>query len=136
MELTEWLAGITNDDAQEIAERAGIPKRTVQHQIKTGRMSIENIVKIAAAYGHHPVSTLIDWEVIGPEWQDLPDIRAALRLASEDDLGEEVLRRMKLGVPTVGDLTVDDLAERHLRVADSSPDEDALRGYDDDDHLP
>ena len=123
MELNEWLNQMTGgDDAQAIAEHAGISKRTVQHQIKTGRMSLENLVKIADAYGHHPLTILIERGYVDAEWADKPDIEAALRLATEDQLADEVLRRMKLGVNTVGDMTVDDLVERHLAVADSSPD--------------
>lgn len=135
MELNEWLAGITDDTAQDIADRAGLPKRTVQHQVNTGRMSLENIVKIAAAYNHHPLRALIEWEIIDPAWASVPDIKAALRLASEDDLGEEVLYRMKINPgATVGDKSVDDLAARRRSpavhplhddeaVADPSPDE-------------
>lgn len=38
--------------------------------------------------------------------------KAALRLASEDQLADEVLYRMKIGAETIGHMTVDHLAER------------------------
>lgn len=121
MELNEWIAGITDDTAQDIAAKAGLPKRTVQHQMNTGRMSIENIIKIAAAYSHHPLRTLIEWEIIDPAWASVPDIEAALRLATEDQLADEVLRRMKLAPDaTLGDKTVDELAAR--RSTEANPD--------------
>ena len=141
MELSQWLATITGSaTAQEIAAAADLPKRTVQHQISTGRMSLENKVLIGVAYGHHPLRTLIEWDIINPEWERIPDIDAALRLATEDQLADEVLRRMKIGVSSDAFTTpVDDLASRRsnvdvrhvdteLYVADMSPDEDALRG--------
>lgn len=141
MELSQWLASVTDcATAQEIAAAADLPKRTVQHQISTGRMSLENKVLIGVAYGHHPLRTLIEWDIINPEWERIPDIDAALRLATEDQLADEVLRRMKIGVSSDAFTTpVDDLASRRsnvdvrhvdteLYVADMSPDEDALRG--------
>jgi len=121
MNLEKWLAKITTDTAPEIAQRAGIPKRTVQHQISTGRMSIENLVKIGAAYGHHPLETLIDFEVIDPVWRTIPDIRAALRLAPEEWLADEVLNRMRAGAKTDEFTTpLDELIERKHHKANSS----------------
>lgn len=136
MELNQWIAELTDDTAQDIAKKAGLPKRTVQHQLNTGRMSLENIVKIAVAYSRHPLRTLIEWEIIDPAWASVPDIEAALKLASEDQLGDEVIRRMKLNPDSVGYSTADELAARRsgksdraipsewegLAVADSSPD--------------
>lgn len=125
MDLHQWLAGITDDNAQDIAARANLPKRTVQHQMNTGRMSIENVIKIAAAYGHHPLRTLIEWGIVDPAWESVPDIEAALRMATEDQLGEEVLYRMKLNPgATVGDKTVDHLAARRRNTPMSTPDTD------------
>lgn len=117
MELNQWIAELTDDTAQDIAKKAGLPKRTVQHQLNTGRMSLENIVKIAVAYSRHPLRTLIEWEVIDPAWASVPDIEAALRLASEDQLGDEVIRRMKLNPDSVGNHTVDELAARRSNKA-------------------
>lgn len=160
MELTEWLAGITDDTAQNIAARAGLPKRTVQHQLSTGRMSLENLVKIAAAYGHHPLRTLIEWEIVDRAWEKVPDVKAALRLASEDDLSDEVVRRLmelkeakrtssldtpidELAAkrstattpnvsPSTHDGTVTDWDDSQPFAADSSPDE----GGSPDDYIP
>lgn len=151
MNLEKWLTNITTDTAPEIAQRTGIPKRTLQHQIATGRMSIENLIKIGAAYGHHPLETLIEFEVIDPVWRTIPDIRAALKLAPEEWLADEVLNRMRLGAKT-DEFTVplDELVERkrcktkpevtpspadgwqyeEMAAADESPDE-PMPGDDD-----
>lgn len=114
MDLNTWIAEITGGTTpQEIATAADLPVRTVQHQLSTGRMSLENRILIGVAYGHHPLRTLIEWEVVNPEWERIPDIDAALRLATEDQLADEVLRRMKLGVNTEALTTpVDDLAKK------------------------
>lgn len=114
MDLNTWIAEITGGaSSQEIARSAGLPVRTVQHQLSTGRMSLENRILIGVAYGHHPLRTLIEWEVVNPEWERIPNIDAALRLATEEQLADEVLRRMKLGVNTETLTTpVDDLANK------------------------
>lgn len=114
-------------------------------------MSIENLIKIGAAYGHHPLETLIEFEVIDPAWRTIPDIRAALKLAPEEWLADEVLNRMRLGAKT-DEFTVplDELVERkrcktkpevtpspddgwqyaEMAAADDSPDE-PMPGDDD-----
>lgn len=113
MNLTQWIEQITgNATAQEIAKAADLPLRTVQHQLSTGRMSLENKILIGVAYRHHPMRTLIEWEIVNPEWERIPDIEAALRLAEEGQLADEVLRRMLLGKNDAFDITIDELAAR------------------------
>lgn len=142
MKLTKWLETITHGaTAQEMALRAELPKRTVQSQIASGNMSVENIVRIAAAYSYHPLRALIDWSVVDESWAMRPDVKLALRLASEDDLADEILGRLSQ-LPNGGALTqpIDELARRRSNtqqsgvagvpygaVADSSQDEDELR---------
>ena len=141
MNLTRWIEQVTGGATpQEIAKAAKLPVRTLQHQLSTGRMSLENKILIGVAYRHHPMRTLVEWEVVNPEWASVPDIEAALRLAGEEQLADEVLRRMLSGKNDAFDVTVDELAARRSNtppvgvggvpygaVADSSPDEDALR---------
>lgn len=113
MNLTQWIEQVTGGATpQEIAKTAGLPVRTIQHQLANGRMSLENKILIGVAYHHHPMRTLIEWEVVNPEWASVPDIEAALRLAGEEQLADEVLRRMLMGKSDVFDATVDDLAAR------------------------
>ena len=114
MELSQWIEEITRGaTAQEISKATDIPLRTVQHQLASGRMSLENKILIGVAYRHHPMRTLIEWEVINPEWEQVPDIHAALRLAGEEDLADEVLRRMRLGAQTDALIVpIDDYAAR------------------------
>ena len=65
MNLTQWIEQVTGGaTAQEIAKAADLPVRTVQHQLSTGRMSLENKILIGVAYRHHPLRTLIEWEVV------------------------------------------------------------------------
>ena len=152
MNLTQWIEQVTGGATpREIAKAAHLPVRTVQHQLSTGRMSLENRILIGVAYRHHPMRTLVEWEVVNPEWASVPDIEAALRLAGEEQLADEVLRRMLNGKTNAFDATVDDLAAKRSNndtsdvrgdsydgtvrefdwtqphAADSSPDEQAER---------
>lgn len=123
MNLTQWIEQVTGGATpQEISKAANLPVRTVQHQLSTGRMSLENKILIGVAYRHHPMRTLVEWEVVNPEWASVPDIEAALRLAGEEQLADEVLRRMLNGKTDAFDATVDDLAARRSNTADSDVD--------------
>lgn len=147
MNLTQWIEQVTGGATpQEIAKAAKLPVRTVQHQLSTGRMSLENKILIGVAYRHHPMRTLVEWEIVNPEWASVPDIEAALRIAGEEQLADEVLRRMLIGKAEAFNVTVDELARRRSNtqqssvegvpygaVADSSPDEDALREQEEGD---
>lgn len=118
MNLTQWIEQVTGGATpQEIAKAANLPVRTVQHQLSTGRMSLENKILIGVAYRHHPMRTLVEWEVVNPEWASVPDIEAALRLAGEEQLADEVLRRMLNGKTDAFDATVDDLAARRSNTS-------------------
>lgn len=120
MNLTQWIEQVTGGATpQEIAKAAKLPVRTVQHQLSTGRMSLENKILIGVAYRHHPMRTLVEWEVVNPEWASVPDIEAALRLAGEEQLADEVLRRMLSGRNDAFDVTVDELAARRSNTPPS-----------------
>ena len=132
MELNDWLQKVTSGaSAQEMASKAEIPLRTLQHQLSTGRMSLENKIRIATAFSHHPLRTLVEWGVVDHAWESVPDIEAALRLATEEELADQVLERMKRGLSNDSplDTPVDELMERRTiravdlgeYAADSSP---------------
>ena len=129
MNLTQWIEQVTGGATpQEIAKAANLPVRTVQHQLSTGRMSLENKILIGVAYRHHPMRTLVEWEVVNPEWASVPDIEAALRLAGEEQLADEVLRRMLNGKSDVFDTTVDELAVKRSNKNAGHVDHDSYDG--------
>lgn len=137
MEHTEWLSRITRDDSyREIARRAGLNNRTLTTQASQGTLKPEVIIKIAEAYDESPVYALVDLGFISARWVTEPGIVTALIRATDEQLTDELLRRLNL----LDNTPVDDLAERRSNtptsnvgdvpydaVADSSPDEDALR---------
>jgi len=71
-------------------------------------------MKIAQAYNVSPVAALVDTEYLDPKWAETVSAEVALRTVTEDQLADEVLRRMKIGIETDVFLTpVDELAARH-----------------------
>lgn len=127
MDSRTWIGTITSDAQNEVARRAGIPQRTLYHQLDRG-LSAENIIRIAVAYSRHPLRALIDTGHIDPAWSMAPDVESALLLATDDQLTDEILRRLTTSnAPSVFDTPIDELitpGSDYEAVADSSPDED------------
>lgn len=133
MEHTDWFAKITRGDStNEVARLSGIPTRTLSHQLNAGTLKPENIIKIAEAYHESPVYALVDLGFISARWVSEPGIVTALSRATDEELTDELLRRLKL----IEDEPVDQLAARRrsktagapagwaaFGVADESPEE-------------
>lgn len=97
MNINDWLSDLTGGATdKDIAAKAGISARTLQHQTSSGKLSVENALKISVAYKRHPLRTLIDFDVIDASWAQVPDVQTALRLATDVQLTEEILRRLDL----------------------------------------
>ncbi|MDK8889877.1 hypothetical protein QQA05_00410 [Corynebacterium macclintockiae] len=139
MNANEWLEQITPDSVGIVAKKSGISPRTLHYQIAENKLSVENILKIAVTYNQHPLRALIKTGELAEHWSNAHDIEGALAAATDEQITDEVLRRMKLG-STAYDVPIDELATRRksntvqpveydplTAVADSSPDEDALR---------
>lgn len=128
MEHTEWMHRITaGDSLREVARRAGLNNRTLTTQVNAGKLKADLIIKIAEAYDESPVIALVDLGFMSARWITEPGVVTALSRATDEQLTDELLRRLRL----IDDVSVDDLAARHLHaVADSSPEEG--EGYPDD----
>lgn len=137
MEHTDWMQRITRGDSyRRVAELAGINDRTLANQMRAGELKPEMIIKIAEAYDESPVYALVDLGFISAKWLQEMGTSTALSRATDEELTDELLVRLKL----IEDKPVDELAARRSNkgaghvgtvpygaVADSSPDEDALR---------
>lgn len=96
MDTREWLNNVTNGDSlRTIEKKTGVSYGTINSQRTTG-VSAENVIAVARGYGIPPVSALVVTEFLTPAEVDKGDPKAAIRDVTEEDLAEEVLRRMKL----------------------------------------
>ena len=140
----EWFKRVTrNDSNRRAADLADISPVTLGRQLKANELSADLIIKIAQAYDESPVVALVDLGFISARWMQEVGTTTALTRASDEELTDELLRRLRL----IEDEPIDHLAERRKKarmsnpsdsmpesaVAYSGPDEDAERNDVDDD---
>lgn len=140
----EWFKRVTrNDSNRRAADLADISPVTLGRQLKANELSADLIIKIAQAYDESPVVALVDLGFISARWMQEVGTTTALTRASDEELTDELLRRLRL----IEDEPIDHLAERRKKarmsnpsdsmpegaVAYSGPDEDAERNDADDD---
>lgn len=133
MNLNELLANITSDSGRMIAKKTGITERTLLHQISNERIPLENIIKIADVYGYSPIRALIDYGAIDEAWARVPDIQAAIRLADDEQLTDELLRRINAAPNPLWDEPVGDLESRRRSKKSNTPNRDVRPMWDGDD---
>lgn len=141
---SEWFKRVTrNDSNRRAADLADISPVTLGRQLKANELSADLIIKIAQAYNESPVVALVDLGFISARWMQEVGTTTALTRASDEELTDELLRRLRL----IEDEPIDHLAERRKKarmsnpsdsmpegaVAYSGPDEDAERNDVDDD---
>lgn len=141
----EWFARVTRGDSnRQVGTRAKVSDVTLGRQLKAGELSADMIIKIAQAYEESPVVALVDLGLISARWLTEIGTTTALTRATDEELTNELLRRLRL----IPDEPADQLAKRRSKkrphtdpddgivrewddsvpyAADSSPDEDALR---------
>lgn len=141
---TDWYRRVTRGDSnRHVSSRANISDATLGRQLKANELSADLIIKIAQAYDESPVVALVDLGFISARWMQEVGTTTALTRATDEELTDELLRRLRL----IEDEPVDQLAERRKKarmsnpsdsmpesaVAYSGPDEDAERddAYDD-----
>lgn len=112
MEHTEWMQRITRGDSyRRVAELAGINDRTLANQMRAGELKPEMIIKIAEAYEESPVYALVDLGFISARWVTEPGVMTALNRATDEQLTDQLLLRLKL----IEDKPVDQLAAKRSR---------------------
>lgn len=140
----EWLEAITRgDSARRVSELADVSAATLGRQIRAGELKSDMVIKIAEAYEESPVVALVDLGFMSAKWITEPGVVTGLSRASDEELTDELLRRLKL----LDKAPVDELASRRQAThdgtvtewddsepyaADGSPEEDGSP----DDYIP
>lgn len=118
MEHLEWLDRTTaGDSLRQISEKSNIPLATLSHQMRKEVFKPELIIRISEAYGESPVIALVDLGFMSSRWIKEPGVRTALSRATDEELTDELLRRLRL----IEDAPVDELAERRRSTPVSPP---------------
>lgn len=112
----EWFKRVTGGESnRSVSERAGISNVTLGRQLKAGELSADLVIKIADSYDESPVIALIDLGFMSARWMTEIGTTTALTRMSDEELTNELLRRLHL----LEDAPVDELAAR--RNSNTSP---------------
>ena len=129
---TTWFKRVSrNDSNRRVAERANISDATLGRQLKAGELSADIIIKIAQAYDESPVVALVDLGFISAKWIQEVGTTTALSRATDEELTDELLRRLQL----ISDEPVDELARRRssqaeVHVRSDDYDDGTVRKFD------
>lgn len=93
MNIEQWLDDLIGHDTRRIAsEKAGYAQSTISRQLARGKLRPETVISLCRAYDRNPVDGLIETGYLYAHEVDT-NVRAALELASNQDILNEILRR-------------------------------------------
>ncbi len=106
---SQWYKRVTRGDSnRQVAHTANISDATLGRQLRANDLSADLIIKIAEAYDESPVIALVDLGFMSARWITEPGVLTALSRATDEQLTDELLRRLRL----IEDVPVDELAKR------------------------
>lgn len=99
MEKVEaWIRDAVGDASdREIAKVAGLGQSTLSRQRREGTVTVETVVGIARAYQVSVIPALLAMGIVTENDVAKFSAQARLKDASDEELADEVLRRMKAG---------------------------------------
>lgn len=97
--MTEnWFRDTVGDHSiNAVAQRSGLVQGTLNRQLKEGRLSPEATVAIARAYGVDVLDALVTQGLLAAADLRQHGVRAALEDATDEQIADLVLARMKEG---------------------------------------
>lgn len=111
---SQWYKRVTRGDSnRQVAHTANISDATLGRQLRANDLSADLIIKIAEAYDESPVIALVDLRFMSARWITEPGVLTALSRATDEQLTDELLRRLKL----IEDVPVDELASRRSNTS-------------------
>lgn len=91
----KWFFSALKDESiLAVAEKIGVQQATLNRQIRGNRLSPENVVKIADAYGVDAIDGLIAIGLITEDHAQAHITLASLRAATDKEIAEEIWRRL------------------------------------------
>ncbi|AGF73057.1 hypothetical protein [Corynebacterium halotolerans] len=96
MNAQGWLNRVTDGDAvNAVAVNADISPATLFRQVKKDGISAENVIAICRAYGHPPVSGLVETGYLTATETGDPALGGTLQNATDKQLLEEIAGRLE-----------------------------------------
>ena len=114
MNAHEWIKTVAgNDTNREIARRSQLSDATLSRQISRNALTFDIVLAVARGYGVSVISALVATGFITDEEASITSTAAALQAADDEQLIEEVYRRIQRG-STAYEEPVSAPRKRHL----------------------
>lgn len=114
-----WLELVQKGDSvRSIATKAGVDNSTLSRQIKAGEIRADMVIRIARGLGIDIIDALVASGYVQAEEAGVTRPTSTLRLATDQQLADEILRRLES--------VHDDVLDRPLAVEPSSDNVHAL----------
>ncbi len=94
----KWLEKVTNASpvtVNSVAVMSGIPQNTLSRRVKSNDLTADQVISICRAYTYDVIGGLKELGFISDEDLKKPFARVLLSDATDEDIVQEVLRRMK-----------------------------------------
>ncbi|MBE6483642.1 MAG: hypothetical protein E7Z96_02505 [Actinomycetaceae bacterium] len=96
MDILDWYKATVGADSENtVAKKARITQGTLNRQRHAGTLSPDTVIAIATAYGADVIEALVILGFITREQVSRHGISATLADATDLELSEEILRRLK-----------------------------------------
>ena len=97
MDMKEWIASLPGSPRPTpAAKAAGIDPSTISCQLKRGRLSAENVIILCRCFGKSPLDGLAETGYILHTDIEGVSIDEALEIATNKQIRDEVIRRIKV----------------------------------------
>lgn len=121
----QWIDAVRGKHSiREVARRAEMSQGTLNRQINADALTFETVLAISRAYGIAPVAGLVASGLLSADDAGIPSKAIALQSASDDELIEEVARRIK-----DDDITAFDVTASSVWAADPTIEDDTFEHH-------
>ncbi len=95
MDISQWYRETVQDDSiNAAAARAGIQQTTLNRQVRSGKFTAETVVALARGYRVDIIEALVTLGLFTYRDLRLPSLKATLADATDQDIVDEVARRI------------------------------------------
>ncbi|MBW0294018.1 hypothetical protein ATN37_25490 [Rhodococcus sp. MH15] len=120
MDHTKWMQSLWGDESvRSVARRSGVAPRSLANYVERGKIPAEAVISLAIAYGANPVGALVETGYLAPEYAKQVDPMTALRGVTDEQIADEVLRRMLAGSHPAFEMPIDEYAGKSQRTGSS-----------------
>ncbi|MGV9184578.1 hypothetical protein [Arcanobacterium canis] len=111
MNTMDWLEKVTATHRSKlsinsIATGSKIPQATLNRRIKAGTLDAEMVIAISRAYNYDVIEAFLELGILTERDLCSKEIKATIRDATDKELADEIMRRMRRGGGEVFDRSI------------------------------